>query len=243
MILMDLHVHSSGISTCCRISGEKGVDFAKERGLGGFVLTNHYVDNYVGGSRHGTYEELASHYREEYRRVRDYGTRVGFSVLFGMEITAGWDRDVHLLVYGVDEQFVTEHPRVCLYSARELYDAVYAAGGILVQAHPYRRAPRLQDLSLLDGVEISCHPNPTFGGSFALQMLEIARENGKILTCGGDYHADVPYRPGCGVFLPEGVRDGPSLATYLKTAPELQLQVHEPGGEIFSLKYSRKDVR
>lgn len=242
MILMDLHAHSSGISTCCLICGKIGVDAALEAGVGGFALTNHYADGYVACGKYASYEALAKAYVEEFHRVRDYGAKKGFPVLFGVEVTAEWDDRIHLLIYGVDEAFILSHPKICLYSLEEIYEAVHEWGGILIQAHPYRIEPRLQDLRFLDGVEISCHPHVRYGGSFAAEMEAIACENGKLLTCGGDYHGDASYRPQCGVYLPEEVTDGLTLKEYLCSAPQVTLCVHEPEGPVFDVHYQRKKL-
>lgn len=239
MILMDLHAHSSGISTCCRICGKLAVDEAISSGLGGFVLTNHYTEHYVGTQRYSTYEDFADEYVEEYRRIKEYGDGKGFSVFFGVEITSVWDDAVHLLVYGVPTSFVTDHPRMCLYSFEQLYDVVHQYGGILIQAHPYRIQPRLQDLKYLDGVEISCHPHLRYGGSFTSEMKQIAQEHGKLLTCGGDYHGDVSYRPQCGVFVPKELTDTVALKDWLLAQKSLTLRVHEPGGDWHDVFYQR----
>lgn len=234
MILVDLHAHSSGISTCCRCSFREGIDAAKQAGLGGFVLTNHYTRSYVVED---DYDGLARRYLEEYRKAKEYGDSVGFRVFFGMEVTAELYEGVHLLVYGVPEEFVLEHPRICHYPQEELYKTVHARGGIVIQAHPYRKTPRLMDLQFLDGVEISCHPHLHYGGSFAQEMKEIAEKNGKLLTCGGDYHADVAYRPQCGVFVPDEIADGVALKDWLIAQTCLTLRVHEPGGEWHDIQY------
>ena len=46
-MLIDLHAHSSGISHCCRIPYDEVIRTAKEAGLCGIVLTNHYPKYYV----------------------------------------------------------------------------------------------------------------------------------------------------------------------------------------------------
>ncbi len=240
MMLIDPHTHSSGISTCCRISGEQAVDAAMDTGLDGFVLTNHYVEYYVGGERFPTHEAFAQTYVEEFRRIKEYGDRKGFRVWFGLEVTAAWHNSVHLLVYGVEEDFILQHPRICQYPLEKLYETVHSAGGILVQAHPYRLERLLQDLRYLDGVEASCHPHLRYGGSYSSEMEAIARENGKILTCGGDFHGDVPYRPNCGILLPETVKSVKEMKEFLCSSPEWTLRIHEPGGEVFDLNYHRK---
>lgn len=237
MILVDLHAHSGGISTCCRVGYEPIIDRAKETGIGGIVLTNHYVSNYVIDD---DYEGFAKRYLEEYEKAKRYGDSVGVKVFFGVEVTAEWEKQVHLLVYGVPLSFVTDHPRMCLYSLEELYRTVHEYGGILVQAHPFRKGEWLCDLNYLDGVEISCHPHPHYGGSFAEKVKQIAEENEKLLTCGGDYHADVSYRPQCGVFVPENISEDKALADWLISQTQLTLRVHEPGGDWQDITYQKR---
>lgn len=242
MILVDLHAHSSGISNCCRITGEEGIDRAKAVGLGGFLLSNHYHEGYVGGERYPTVEYFAEKYVEEYHKIKEYGDSVGFKVFFGVELTAGWNTSVHLLMIGVGEEFVLQNPNLFQYSLEELYSMVHDAGGILIQAHPYRKTPLLQDLNYLDGVEISCHPHPHYLGPFTEEMKRIAEDNGKILTCGGDYHADVPYRPQCGVFVPEEITDSRGLKEFLCRKQPVTLRIHPPHGTPEDLIYCGKDA-
>lgn len=237
MMLVDMHAHSSGISTCCRIPYDTVIERARETGVEGIVLTNHYVSSYVTDDK---YEEFAERYLEEYQKAKEYGDSVGAKVFFGVEVTVEWDKNVHLLVYGVPHSFVTDHPRMCFYPLETLYRTVHEYGGILVQAHPYRRQPRLQDLNYLDGVEISCHPN--HGSSCSDEVKKIAETNGKLLTCGGDYHSDANYRPLCGVFVPEEISDDVALKDWLISQPSLTLRVHEPGGDWHDVFYQRKTV-
>lgn len=97
---------------------------------------------------------------------------------------------------------------------------------MLIQAHPYRRKRNLLDVAYLDGVEVNSHP--LYRRSDFEEMLANAKENGLILTCGGDYHADT-YRPRCGTFLPDTLADGTTLGTYLTAADAVMLRIHEPG--------------
>ncbi len=50
-MLLELHAHTSGISTCCRAPAPDIVAVAKDIGLDGIVLTNHYDKRFV---KHGT---------------------------------------------------------------------------------------------------------------------------------------------------------------------------------------------
>lgn len=224
-MLIDLHAHSSGISHCCRIPYDAVIRTAREVGLDGIVLTNHYPKYYVTD---GDYAAFAKRYTEEFRIAKAYGDSVGCKVFFGAEVTMERYGGAHLLLYAIPERFIEENPTLFDWTMEEMYNRVKAIGGTLVQAHPYRKVKNLLPTQYLDGVEVNCHP--LYGKSDFADMVEIATESKLILTCGGDYHADT-YRPKCGVYLPDDLSDGIELGRYLLEAPSLTLCVHEPNTE------------
>ncbi len=224
-MLIDMHAHSSGISRCCRIPYDEVIRRALDVGLDGIVLTNHYQKNYV---LDGDAAAFAKKYTDEFRSAKAYGDTVGCKVFFGAEVTMERHGGAHLLLYGIDERFIEENPTVFELSQEELYRTVKAAGGTVVQAHPYRGKQNLLDVRFLDGVEVNCHP--LYGKSDFEEMLAIARANGLILTCGGDFHADT-YRPRCGAYLPDHLQSGVEIGKYLLSAASLKLCIHEPNTE------------
>lgn len=223
-MLVDLHAHSSGISRCCRIPYDAVIRAAKDAGLDGIVLTNHYQKSYV---KDGDALAFAKRYTEEFRLARAYGDSVGFKVIFGAEITMERYGGAHLLLYGITEEFIEQHPDLYEFTLDEMRDAIKAFDpkAAMVQAHPYRASKNLLPTEYLDGIEVNCHP--LYSNSYFDDMVAIALENKLILTCGGDYHADT-YRPKCGVYLPDRISDSSKLAHYLLDAPALTLLVHEP---------------
>jgi predicted metal-dependent phosphoesterase TrpH len=223
-MLLDLHAHSSGISHCCRIDARENILRAKAAGLDGMVLTNHYTKPYV---KDGDALAFAHRYVDEYYAAKAAADELGATLLFGIEVTMEKCNGAHLLVYGVEDSFVYEHADMYDYTQKELWDAVKAAGGALVQAHPYRREVNaLLDTSMLDGVEVNCHP--LYNYSHMDDMTDIAAKNNLVLTCGGDYHADTE-RPICGTYLPDNIaQNRRALADYLLTAKTTELCVHEP---------------
>jgi hypothetical protein len=137
------------------------------------------------------------------------------------------DPNVHVLVYGVEDSFVYEHAEMYRYTQKELWDAVKAAGGALVQAHPYRReVNRLLDTAMLDGVEVNCHP--LYKYTHRDEMAEIAVKNNLALTCGGDYHGG-SVRVRCGMYLPDDIKDTYDIAKYLETTDSVRLCVQDVG--------------
>lgn len=221
-MLIDLHAHSSGISKCCRIPAEQVVRAALEVGLDGIVLTNHYQKNYVTD---GDYTAFAKRYVEEFRYAKQCGDALGLKVFFGVEITTEQYPGVHMLLYGIEESLIETHPTLFDLSQEELYRLTKEAGGTVIQAHPYRKGKRLLDTRYMDGVEVNCHP--LYGTSDFADMLKIAEGANLILTCGGDYHADT-YRPRCGTYLPDTLKDSVELGRLIGTADSLTLCIHEP---------------
>lgn len=235
-MLIDLHAHTKGISHCCRIFAPEVLAAAKEAGLDGICLSNHYQSRYV---EDGDALAFARRYSEEFHATRALGDAMGLTVLYGIEVTMERYHDEHLLVYGVDEQFPLHHPALYDMTQQELYEAVHAAGGVVVQAHPMRKGRNvLMDPEHLDGVEVNCHPK--YDRCYNEEMAELANNRGWILTCGGDYHADT-HRVQCGMYLPETITDGVRLGQYLKNAEAVRLRVQEVGElTAFDMEYRKK---
>ena len=233
-MLLDLHAHTSGISRCCKIPAPKVLEVSRELGLDGIVLTNHYQKSYV---KDGTPRELAERYVAEYRYTRECGEAVGQKVFFGIEVTTELYPKVHMLVYGVPESFIIENPEIYDLPQDKLYSLVREAGGTLIQAHPFRGGTTPLDLTMLDGVEINCHP--LYGTSCFPELVSIATEASLMLTCGGDYHADT-YRANCGTYIPDSVTDSIALGEYIRTTDQIAFRRQEPNCDsIDEITYTR----
>ena len=223
-MLIDLHAHTKGISHCCRIYAPEVLAAAKERGMDGICLCNHYQSRYVTD---GNAADFARRYVEEFHATRKLGEEMDMRVLFGIEVTMEQHENEHLLVYGVDETFPLLNPALYDLTQKDLYRLVHANGGVVIQAHPLRKGKNvLMDPEYLDGVEVNCHPK--YDRTYHETLSELARERSWILTCGGDYHADT-HRVKCGMYLPETVTDGVALGAYLKNSTTLRLCVQEVG--------------
>ena len=232
-MLIDMHAHSSGISPCCRIPYSQTLQQALQYGMDGVVLTNHYQKSYT---RETGLDAFVEKYIAEYEAARKYGGEIGCRVFFGVEVTMERYPNVHMLLYGVGPEFLRANPGLFDCTQRELYELVKANGGLLIQAHPFRNGATVLDTALLDGVEINCHP--LYGKSYSAELLQIARREGLMVTCGGDYHADT-YRPKCGMVLPERVEDHRDLRDYLLSDADRQLCIQEPNCdavEVISVK-------
>ena len=117
-MLIDLHAHTKGISRCCKAYGTEVLLAAKEAGLDGICLCNHYQDRYV---EDGDALGFARRYNDEFRAVRVVGEELGVRVLYGIEVTMNSPLNHHMLVYGVDESFLLEHPNLYEVTQAELH--------------------------------------------------------------------------------------------------------------------------
>lgn len=224
-MLVDMHAHSSGISTCCKADVPRVLADAKEQGIDALVLCNHYDKAYPINANEAP-ERFAERYLAEYAYAKDYGEQVGVKVFFGIEATMERHDRVHMLIYGVDEDFVLRHSTLYDDTQGDLYRIVHESGGVLVQAHPMRRGRNvLLDLDLLDGVEINSHPK--YDCTHVTELAAIARKRGILLNSGGDYHADT-HRPRCGVCLPDDTADTRAAIAYLQQARTYTLCYQEP---------------
>lgn len=237
-MLIDLHAHTKGISHCCRIYAPEVLAAAKEHGMDGICLCNHYQSRYVVD---GDAAEFARRYVEEFYATRKLGEEMGLRVLYGIEVTMERHAKEHLLVYGVEEDFPLLNPALYDLTQEQLYRLVHDHGGVVIQAHPLRKGINvLMDPAYLDGVEVNCHPK--YDCTHHEELAELARERNWILTCGGDYHADT-HRVQCGMYLPETVTDGIALGAYLKSSDPVKLCVQEVGQySAFPLTYARKPI-
>ena len=223
-MLIDFHAHSKGISKCCKIDGKDMVLLTKNSGMDGIILTNHYDKNYLIND---DANEFAKRYVDEFYYVQKEGEKIGFKVFFGLEITMAKHNNVHMLVYGVDCDFVLKYPNLYDYTQQELYELVHKNNGILVQAHPYRKGKDvLLDLNYLDEIEANCHP--LYDATHLNKLYNMAVTNKKLLTCGGDFHNDT-IRAKCGVYLDESINNTLEVISFLKNANEIKLCVQEVG--------------
>jgi len=77
-MLIDLHGHTSGISTCCKAASREILEAAKRAGIDGIALTNHYHKPYI---KDGDYAAFAKRYVDEFYKTREIGKELGVTVL------------------------------------------------------------------------------------------------------------------------------------------------------------------
>ncbi len=198
MYLYELHQHTVGVSACAYDTPEETVRELKRAGYAGMVLTNHFYHGNSGVRRQQTWEDFVRPYEQAYAQAKAAGDQLDFDVLFGIEEGVGGGKEV--LIYGITPQFLYDHPDLRRCDLETLYALVHAAGGLVVQAHPFRVrdyiAAPWEELpsAFLDGVEVYNACNDDLSNLRAQQFAEV---HDLIPVAGSDAHeADTPYRAG-----------------------------------------------
>ena len=217
-MLIDTHVHSSGISPCsrrnpCQLIAEYLADKTD-----GFVLANHCLHDFT--TEIG-YKNWCEKYVEEYRKIKTLGDKYGVRVFFGIEVTPDWQPCVHLLIYGITSDDLLKSPELYALSLEELYAYCEENGFLLYQAHPYRNGMVPQNPEYLHGYEINCHPG--YKTNMREEVSADAKNSNLRLICGSDFHGD-HYKPKCGTYIPDSIKTERELAEYLRNnQPELEI--------------------
>lgn len=188
-MLLDFHVHTKGISHCCRKTANEVYEIADKNGYDGLIITNHYASDYYTEE---TYDKWIEQYISEWNLCRELGRQYGIKTFCAVEITVDYNPKVHFLIYGIDEKFLRKNQHLGKLSQKQLYELTNKEGCAFIQAHPFRNGTTVQAINHLDGLEINCHP--LSGNSYADKLQKIAKENNLSITVGCDYHGDI-YRP------------------------------------------------
>jgi hypothetical protein len=147
--LYETHFHTS-LSSACSIS--RGPDYIagyKELGFTGIIVTDHFYNGNTAIPGDLPWREWVNCFCRGYEETREAGERLGIDVFFGWEETFEGCDDY--LVYGLDKSWLLEHPECRNWTRAEQYREVNAAGGCVVQAHPFRQHDYIRRVILSPG--------------------------------------------------------------------------------------------
>ena len=219
----ETHCHANLCSKCAHSTPAEMVRAYKNAGFAGLVLTDHFIHGYTSVDQSLPWQARMQRYFEAYLQARAEGDKLDFDVIFGIEHAHGGGQEV--LVYGIGLEFLLDHPQIETASLEEFAALVHSAGGILIQAHPYRyggwEVPLRPDLT--DGIEVYNAGNDAWKNRMALQK---AQQFGCMVTAGADSHAAWEERVGtAGIALPYRISDGQALVQALRNGDH-KLVIH-----------------
>lgn len=184
--IYETHMHTCQGSACSNSMGRDYIQKYLDFGYSGIIITDHFYRGNCGVSRELPWKEFVHRFCSGYEDARNEGEKRGLPVFFGWE--ENYDGDEYL-IYGLDEQFLLAHPEMVSWTHRQQYEIVRAAGGCVVQAHPFRarnynHAIYLNSF-LSDGIEGFNAGNEMKWNS---QAMRYAALTGKPVTAGSDNH-------------------------------------------------------
>ena len=186
--LYETHLHTNGVSKCAVSLGADYIPGYIDKGYTGMIVTDHFFNANCALSRKLPWSEWVNRFYQGYEEARDEGERHGFDVFFGWEET--FDGCDDYLIYGLDKEWLLNHPEVRTWTRGEQYRAVRKAGGCVVQAHPFRQRAYIPRIVLsagcVDGIEV------VNGGhedvSYDALAYQYSKKIGKPITAGSDIH-------------------------------------------------------
>jgi hypothetical protein len=166
------------------------------------MVTDHFFNGNCSLSKRLPWKEWVNRFCQGYEDAYNEGLKHNFDVFFGWEET--FDGFDDYLVYGLDKNWLLDHPEVRNWTRGEQYRTVKEAGGCVVQAHPFRQRAYIPKIVLssgcIDAVEIvnGAHQDV----SFDALASRYAKKLGKPVTAGTDIHdaSDIQYNEIFGIY-------------------------------------------
>ncbi len=169
---IELHVHTTGFSSCGKLPAAEIVEFYSQAGFDAIVITNHFnsiskqwfLDN--GGT------DYHKAYFDTIREAAEYGEKCGLLVLGGYELRFNANANDYL-VYGMTPEQCSDHEKIFAMTPAE-FGAFAAEKDILFyQAHPFRNGMTVTVPDALFGIEVlNTHPPHDSRNDIALAWAE-----------------------------------------------------------------------
>ncbi|MDR0998255.1 MAG: PHP domain-containing protein [Treponema sp.] len=215
--LYETHLHTSQGSLCANSRGRDYIRGYLDAGYRGIFVTDHFYRGNCAVDRGLPWKEWVKEFCRGYEDAREEGVRRGLDVFFGWEET--FDGDDYL-VYGLDRDWLLEHPEARKWSRKNQFAAVMAAGGSVVQAHPFRQHFYLSRVilspALVNAVEAANAGNHE--QAYDALAMDYAGKIGLPVTAGSDIHSTDQLEEGdiYGVYLEKPLESAAAYAKALR---------------------------
>lgn len=184
---IETHLHTMHVSQCGQMEAAQIAQMYKEAGYSALIVTDHYnrtTFDYLGIDPAGSGDRIGA-FLEGYRLLREEGKKLGLRVFKGAELRFDESENDYLF-YGWRDDLLAEPDRIFRMGIAAFSPMARAQGGLIIQAHPYRRGCTPAIACYLDGVEV-INSNPRHN-SRNERAREYAEEYGLIATSGSDCH-------------------------------------------------------
>lgn len=187
------HMHTWPVSQCGKAAVQEALTFYKAIGYDGVFITNHFIGGNINYDHNAPYEEQLDFFLTDYYEGLKIGKEIGIKVFFGVELAQlfpnGHWGGTDFLVYGLKPSWYREHPEIVTLEKPQALDIIREAGGLVIQAHPYRKDSYIEWIRLypwnIDGAEVLNASRPDFESRMGLAFAEAY---GLLKTAGSDNH-------------------------------------------------------
>ncbi len=184
--IYETHLHTIEASACSGTPGADYIEYMSGLGYSGIIVTDHFFNGNCAVPRNLPWNERVEQYCSGYEHALEAAKGTDFTVLFGIEYNFQGDE---YLLYGVDKKWLLDNPDIMDKSRSEVHEAVNKAGGIMIQAHPYRERDYLDTIRLapssVDGIEGFNAANPDYQNAWGYKY---GKEHNFLMTGGSDVH-------------------------------------------------------
>ena len=150
---IDLHVHTSEVSICGKLSAEDTLRLYREHGFDALIIANHFnrmTAEYWAGLG---VTDFVQFYCDAIRSAKALAPRYGLTVLAGCELRFDCNLNDYL-VFGAEE-WLPEHCEELFILSPESFAEFAETHGLLVyQAHPFRNGMTVTNPALGFGIEV-----------------------------------------------------------------------------------------
>jgi hypothetical protein len=229
--IYETHLHTIEASACSGTPGEDYIEYMQGLGYSGIIVTDHFFNGNCAIPKSLPWKERVERYCSGYEHALEKAKGTDFVVMFGVEFNFQGDE---YLLYGIDKKWLLENESVMTMTRSEVHKAVNEAGGIMIQAHPYRERDYLDTIRLAphacDGVECFNAGNPDYQNAWGYKY---AKEHGFLMSGGSDVHRTIQENMG-GTSFPYKIN---TIEEYIKAfmagdgTPVFRKNVHDSSTE------------
>ncbi|MBR3768354.1 MAG: PHP domain-containing protein [Clostridia bacterium] len=209
----ELHCHTSDVSRCASSDAHEAIQFYKERGYDGIVITDHYSPQTFLFHKAIKPYKYIDMYLKGYKKAKALAGD-DFTVLLGCEVRFFGTID-DFLIYGIDEDFLRSSGNLMALYLKKLFRLCDSKDLLLLEAHPFRELRFRHNPKYLHGCEV--FNGKDAGTSAGRKAREWAKKCGfSVLTSGGDFHDKKKCVPG-GIKTSEPIKTNADLLRILRS--------------------------
>ena len=221
MYLYETHLHTLEGSACGEVAAADYIDYMIVKGFTGMVVTDHFFNGNCAVDPHLPWKEKVELYCDGFRKAHAAAQGHEFDVIFGIEFNFNGDE---YLIYGIDGEWLLDNEDIMGLDRRGVHKKINEAGGIMVQAHPFRERKYLKDIRLTpdicDAVEVYNASNDDNMNALA---YEYAKKLGVPMIGGSDIH--YPRDVLGGILLPDRIKDTHELAAAIRAGQTVPAKI------------------